>query len=180
MSRVASLGMIRATAKTAAKAKQRHRSPLRSSSSAFQSGSLPSALPIEPWKRQRKPCPVTPNRITQPVEHQQDDPQKRHQNVEGLAGLLDGEKRPAVVRQIVQLGLELDPEYPPLLVDRLIHSPGLDSAEFDDTVTLLLDRSETQTSRLARALFESEDLEQSAAVLERLTRAQPSSATAWA
>ena len=97
-----------------------------------------------------------------------------------LAGLLDGEKRPVVVRQIVQLGLELDPEYPPLLVDRLIYSSDLDSAEFDDTVTLLLDRSETQTSRLARALFESEDLEQSAAVLHRLTRAQPGSATAWA
>jgi spermidine synthase len=96
-----------------------------------------------------------------------------------VASSFDMETERDLVREIVELGLVLDPERPDLLADRLITSPDIDAASFDRTLDQILASSPGEASRLAQVLFRSEEHERAAAVLEKLALRQPASATVW-
>jgi spermidine synthase len=96
-----------------------------------------------------------------------------------LASLFDRETQQDLVREIVEIGLRLDPDRPELLADRLITSPNIAPAAFKATAAALAKRSPDEASRLSHKLYQSGEHKRAATVLERLAAARPSSATTW-
>jgi spermidine synthase len=96
-----------------------------------------------------------------------------------LASVFDREVQQELVREIVELGLGLDPESPELLADQLIATPGIDRDRFERTTAVLVKSSPDEASRLAQMLFLSGRHDEAATVLERLAAVRPTSATIW-
>lgn len=101
--------------------------------------------------------------------------------VSGLArlhALLREKGEQSGAQEVLALGLELGPEHPGLIAERLIHG-GLDASEGELLLTRLVSLSTSEVLRAALALAEKEP-ERALACVERLLEALPGSVTARA
>lgn len=96
-----------------------------------------------------------------------------------VAFLLDKDRRPEVVRELVDLGLSLDPGSPQLLADRLILSPPADAAALQAVLPELITLSVLEASRVALSYLREKKDALAQAALEVLVKAAPGSTTAW-
>lgn len=80
---------------------------------------------------------------------------------------------------LVEFGLQHAPDHAPLLADRLILRPTLDSGRFNEDVSRLTALAPQEASRVGSSYWERKQFRRAVAVYEQIVEQNPESASAW-